>query len=301
MSIAVTGTITWRDLINEAATRLAEQLGAPRRQEARWLVERVSGYASAELWKLGDEPVSTRSVAVFDQLVARRCAGEPLQYVLGRWAFRSLELVVDRSVLIPRPETELVAGLAIDAARVAEAKHGERALAVDLGTGSGAIALSLAAEVPGLRVLAADVSEDALRVARANLAGIGGVAARRVRMHHGSWFDALPQEVRGAIDVLVSNPPYVGDDEREQMPREVLDWEPHLALFGGHDGTDALRQLITGSPAWLRPGGTLVLELAPRQTDWAAGLASDRGFVRAQIIDDLAGRPRALTATWEGE
>ena len=300
MMAAMTGTLSWRELTNEAAARLAERLGGDRRQEARWLVERVSGYNTAELWACGNEAVSSRSVEFFDQLVARRADGEPLQYVLGRWAFRSLELVVDRNVLIPRPETEVVAGTAIDAARSAQQRHGDNTIAVDLGTGSGAIALSLAAEVPGLHVVATDVSEAALGVARANLAGMGGAAAARVQLATGSWFDAVPIELRGVVDVLVSNPPYVGEEERRDVPTDVLDWEPHLALFGGHDGTDALRHLLVESPSWLRPGGTVVLEIAPRQTEWATTFASDNGFVRARIIDDLAGRPRVLVATWEG-
>src|SRR5438105_5970876 len=141
-------------------------------------------------------------------MVARRAAGEPLQYVLGRWAFRTLDLMVDRRVLIPRPETEQVVEVAL-----AEARRLHARIAADLGTGSGAIALSLAAELPGVDVWATDVSADALAVARANLAGIGTFAAARVRIQEGDWFGALPPELRGRLDIVVSNPPYIGDDE----------------------------------------------------------------------------------------
>ena len=294
------GGRTWRRLIAEATVALTASLGNGRRREANWLIERVSGFGAAELIVHGDESVSARAVAHFDQLLARRCAGEPLQYVLGRWSFRSLELHVDRNVLIPRPETEVVAGLAIEAARVAHRRRheaGETAVAADLGTGSGAIALSLATEVRGLEVVATDASAAALSVARANLAGLGRAAAC-VTLHEGSWFEALPSGHLGGFDVLVSNPPYIGTLEAADLPVDVRDWEPALALFAGPDGTTALAHLIQGSPRWLAKNGVLILEMAPAQTQWAKGLAESTGFVGAHIVEDLAGKPRALVATW---
>src|SRR5690606_38267662 len=146
---------------------------------------------------------TVRGAIHLDAMLARRERGEPLQYVMGRWGFRSLDLLVDDRVLIPRPETEVLAGLALDEVRRLGAP-----IAVDLGTGSGAIALSLAAEQPGLEVWGTDASEDALAVARANLAGLGR-AATRVRLVAGDWFAALPAELAGRIGVVVSNPPYV--------------------------------------------------------------------------------------------
>ena len=294
------GGRTWRQLVVEATVALTASLGEDRRREANWLVERVSGFGAADLIAHGDEPVSARAVAFFDQLLARRCAGEPLQYVLGRWSFRSLELHVDRSVLIPRPETEVVAGLAIEAARIAHRRRheaSETALAADLGTGSGAIALSLATEVPGLEVVATDVSAAALSIARANLAGLGRAAAR-VTMHEGSWFEALPSGHLGGFDVLVSNPPYIGTLEVADLPVDVRDWEPALALLSGPDGTNALEHLIQGSPRWLAEDGVLILEMAPAQTPWAKELAESTGFVGARIVEDHAGKPRALVAIW---
>ena len=293
---------TWKQLVGEASEAMRGALGGDRAREANWLVERVSGFGPAGLIVHGDERVSARSVAHFDQLLARRCHGEPLQYVLGRWSFRSLDLHVDRNVLIPRPETEVVAGLAIDAARRA---HDRRradgfpgASAADLGTGSGAIALALATEVRGLEVVATDASPGALAVARANLAGLGRAGAN-VTTHEGSWFDALPSGRRHGFDVLVSNPPYIATVEAEGLPADVRDWEPAMALFGGPDGTLALAHLITESPAWLSDGGVLVLEMAPAQTMWARGLADSTGFVGAHIVEDLAGKPRALVAEWK--
>ncbi len=292
------GTVSWRALRREAADRLALALGGDRSQEARWLVERVSGYSSAEMIVNETELVSARSVAFFDQLLARRCTGEPLQYVLGRWSFRMLELIVNPSVLIPRPETEMVAGLAIEAAheaKQARAQGAEPVVAVDLGTGSGAIALSIVVEVPSVKVWATDASADALATARANLAGIGREATR-VSLVEGSWFEALPQELCGHIDVLVSNPPYVTPAAKESIAADVLDYEPHMALFAEADGTAHLAHLIENAPRWLADEGTLVLEMSPEQTEWAASEMARHGLIDVSIHLDFTDRPRAVRA-----
>jgi hypothetical protein len=183
--VGADGTLSWNDLVREATARLSSALDGDRSQEARWLVERVSDFSAPELRLHGDELVSTRSVAFFDALVTRRAAGEPLQYVLGRWSFRTLELHVTPAVLIPRPETEHVVEYAIRAATEAYV-NGRAPVVVDLGTGSGAIALSIAVECPASQVWASDVSPAALAVARANLAGLGR-AANRVTLVEGSW------------------------------------------------------------------------------------------------------------------
>ncbi len=288
------GLVSWDQLVAEASSVLGESLGGDRRQEARWLVERVSGYSSAELLINGREPVSNRSVAFFDGLLARRQSGEPLQYVLGRWAFRTLDLMVDRRVLIPRPETEMVAGLAIDEL-VTRSKRNGSVVAADLGTGSGAIALSIATEVPSASVWACDLSEDALAVTRANLAGLGRAAAR-VTTAQGSWFSALPSSLAGSLDVVVSNPPYVAHEELPDLPDDVKDWEPHLALFADDEGRRAVHEIVTQASLWLKDDGVLVVEMQPNQTDWASELARQSGFVSAQIINDFAGKQRALVA-----
>ncbi len=290
--MATDNTIGWSDLLAEASTVLAQRLGGDRRQEARWLVERISGYSSAELIVNESERVGMRSVAFFDQLLARRGAGEPLQYVLGRWGFRRLDLYVDRSVLIPRPETEIVAGHAIDAARAVSDRTPK---VVDLGTGSGAIALSVASEVANAEVWATDVSAAALAVARANLAGLGR-AAGRVTLVQGSWYDALPTSLLGNVDVIVSNPPYVAERERADLDAVILDWEPALALFADDDGRDCVRSVLDGASVWLRPGGVVVVEMAPAQTAWAAAHAAVLGLVDVRIVADLVGRDRAVTA-----
>lgn len=284
-------TLSWRDLIMESTRRLGDAFGGDRGQEARWLVERVSGYSAAELFLNGAEAASARSVAFFDELVTRRCTGEPLQYVLGQWSFRTLELHLTNDVLIPRPETEHVAGIAI-AAAVSAARYGPP-IVVDLGTGSGAIALSVATEVPSSLVWGTDVSEAAVRVARANLAGMGR-AGTRVTLCLGSWFDALPSELAGAIDVLVSNPPYVS--RGEAIPDDVRDHEPHLALFADDDGFECVHTVVSNAPVWLRPGGVIVVEMGETQTERAVALASSVGLAEVETIVDLTRRPRGITA-----
>ena len=164
---------------------------------------------------------------------------------------------------------------------------------VDLGTGSGAIGLSIAAERQAVDVWLTDRSDDALAVARANLAGLGR-AGTRVRVSQGSWFDALPAELEGAVDLLVSNPPYVASDD--DLPEVVRAWEPSTALFAGPDGLDDIRALISGAPRWLHDGGALVLELAPSQAPTATALAVDAGFADVTVEPDLSGRLRCLVA-----
>jgi len=220
-------------------------------------------------------------------MIERRAAGEPLQYVLGSWGFRRLDLFVDARVLIPRPETEQVVEVAL---RELAALPGARTV-VDLGTGSGAIALSLAVEVPSVEVWATDVSEAALEVARANLSGLAGRAATRVRVTAGAWFDALPPALAGQVDLIVSNPPYVG--AAETLPPEVADWEPATALVAGPTGLEAVEQILAGAGRWLRRPGTLVLEIAPHQAGPAVALAARLGY-ETDVRPDLAGRDRAL-------
>ncbi len=289
--MAPDATVSWRDLVVESSRRFGDALGGDRRQEARWLVERVSGYSAAELFVNEDEAVSTRSIAFYDTLLARRCSGEPLQYVLGQWSFRTLELHLTHDVLIPRPETEHVAGVAI-AEAIAVARFAPPTV-VDLGTGSGAIALSVAAEVPSSLVWATDVSESALRVARSNLAGMGRTGTR-VTMCLGSWFEALPPELAGAIDVLVSNPPYVSRDA--PLPDDVRHHEPHLALFADDHGFECVHTILSNAPTWLRPGGVVVVEMGETQTERAAALARSVGLAEVETIVDLVGRPRGITA-----
>ena len=285
-------TITWREVAAETEARLTVVASNPS-TETRWLIERASGHEGSEYILGLDEKVTERGMHFHDLMVERRLAGEPLQYVLGRWSFRNLDLFVDRRVLIPRPETEMVAGLAIAELQSRRSSGIDRPIALDLGTGSGAIGLSIAVEVERAEVWITDASADALDVARSNLTGIGR-AATRVRAIEGSWFDALPTELHRKFDVIVSNPPYVAiDDEVEPI---VRDWEPLSALYAGEDGLDDLRVIVEGAHDWLKPGGLLVLEMAPDQIPSMLDLATSTHFVDVRQHADLAGRPRALTA-----
>lgn len=288
------GALTWGELLREATDRLRAAGSESAAADARWIVAECLGTGSGELATRLGTPATERGVAHFDQMVIRRAAGEPLQYVLGSWAFRTLDLMVDRRVLIPRPETETTAQVALDELdELDELGGAERATTVvDLGTGSGAIALSIAVERVRTQVWATDASADALAVAAANLAGIGRPGAR-VRLAQGDWFDALPAELAGTIDLVVSNPPYVALDA--ELPAEVVEWEPVGALFSGPDGTDDLRRLVREAADWLTSEGVVVLELSPEQADDLQAFAAQH-FAQARVVLDLTGRARVLVA-----
>jgi len=269
------------------------------------MVERVSGYDAAELVVNEQETATAPAVQHLDDMLDRRAGGEPLQYVLGRWDFFGLDLLVDRRVLVPRPETEVVARAAVDEAVRLGRRRGRHDgwlaadtsyRVADLGTGSGAIALALASELPDAEVWATDASDDALAVARANVAGIGS-AATRVRLLAGSWYAALPDELRGSLTVIVSNPPYVAEHEVADLPRDVAEWEPRGALVSGPTGFEAVEEIVVGAPEWLDPAGAaLVVELAPHQAERAREMAVHAGFADVHVARDLAGRDRVLVA-----
>jgi len=242
------------------------------------------------------EPALPGAAGHLRALVERRRAGEPLQYLLGRWSFRGLDLLVAPRVLIPRPETEVVAGVAIDEAR----RAGGPCTVADLGTGSGAIALAVAAEVPEAEVWATDASPGALEVAGANLAAVDLKAASRVHLAEGMWYEALPGPLRGRLTVIVSNPPYVTEAEHAGLAPEVRDHEPVAALVAGPTGRECLEELVAGGLEWLAPGGALVLELAPDQAAPLRAAAAGAGYEAVAVERDLAGRDRVLVARRPG-
>lgn len=276
---------TWREVLADTQDALGSE------REARLLCEHAAGLDASEFSASLDEAVTQRMALHLQEMIRRRLAGEPVQYVMGRWAFRYLDLLVDRRVLIPRPETEQVAEVAVQFARTVSPR-----VAVDLGTGSGAIGLSLAHELPldGTTVWLTDNSPDALDVARSNAAGIGRAGAN-VRVAQGDWFAALPRELRGSIDVVVSNPPYIAADDPE-VESTVAAHEPHEALYAGADGLDALRAVISGASEWLRPGGVLVAEIGHRQGDVVRALCAAAGLAAVEIRRDYAGLDRILIA-----
>ena len=287
---------TWRDLVDEAVTTLARAEIPDPEVSARWIGHEATGTSAATWHEVIDQPATKRQLVSFDRMVERRSGGEPLQYVLGSWGFRTLDLMVDRRVLIPRPETEVVAGQAlVELDRIVAARRGDddrAAIAADLGTGSGAIGLSLAAERPGTEIWLTDVSEDALAVARANLAGLGR-AGSGVRLAQGDWFGALPDELVGGLSLVVANPPYVA--AADELDPEVAGWEPELALLAPDEGRAHLAHLVAEALGWLTGDGALVLELDPRQADDLAERAGPT-YHEVEVIHDLAGRARALVA-----
>ena len=220
------------------------------------------------------EPFGEGQRVRLEDALARRERGEPLAYIEGSRGFYGLELRCGPGVLVPRPETETVVDV------VLELVDGvPNPVVVDLGTGTGAIALAVASKRPDAEIVATDASEEALGYARDNAAALG----LDVWFACGDLFDAVPDELCGRVDVVVSNPPYVRDDA--ELPVDVRA-EPALALFGGPDGTDVLRRIAGGAPAWLKRGGAIVLEIG--EADQASVLAD--GTVR----DDLTGRPRVI-------
>jgi release factor glutamine methyltransferase len=310
---------------------IAARLGSPR--EATWIVEHAAAEQAARAGR--GSAISGRPTdrvrppdrqwleRAAHRLAERRAAGEPLQYVLGRWPFRSLDLKVDPRALIPRPETEQVVEVALgELARLgAEPERPSRAdgrggapaaypVCADLGTGSGAIALSLAVEggavCPGLEVWATDCSGDALQLAHENLRALGEtdpVAAGTVRLVEGSWFDPLPSELAGHVDLVVSNPPYVSESEYSHLDPTVREWEPSVALVstrgaGGVDGMADIEAVVTAAPRWLCRSGALVIEIAPGQAQGAMDVARGTGFGHVATERDLAGRSRILVARW---
>jgi release factor glutamine methyltransferase len=279
---------SWRQAIADATEVVGER-------DARLIVGHVADWPPAELIAHADDAVNEKCQAAIDQRVERRRNGEPLQYVLGAWGFRQLDLFVDRRVLIPRPETEWVVEVALAALRAL--RIGDDApVVVDLGTGSGAIALSLAKEVPDAHVWATDASADALEVARLNLIGLGQAAVGRVELKLGDWFGALPDALTGMLTLIVSNPPYVRDSDA--LPAEVADWEPKDALFAGPDGLDAIRRIVNDAPRWLARPGALVLEHAPDQGDAVQSLMRTAGAEDTSTHNDLVGRPRCTVGKW---
>ena len=282
-------SVSWEELLSETTRRLE---GDNAELEAKWMIEEVSGVTNLHDYQEQAKPIQLKRLS---KLIARRLTGEPLQYVLGRWQFRELDLFVDDRVLIPRPETEILVGYALEECKSKKNQLDEtRSLNVaDLGCGSGAIGLSIAREIQEVSVWCTDVSEGAIAVTRANLAGLG-MAGQKVSISQGSWFEALPQEMLEKFDVIISNPPYISDSE--ELPLEVSEWEPSSSLRSGPLGTEDLSFLLNNSIEWLSAEGQLILELAPMQADQMVAEAKNLNFREVQLRNDLTGRDRVLMA-----
>mgnify|MGYP006276188615 CR=1 FL=1 len=285
-----TDAVTWAQMLSDTI----EQLGDA--NEARWLCEHASGVEGEDFRRASQEFVTTAMANQLHDMVRRRLSGEPLQYVMKRWAFRHLDVFVDQRVLIPRPESELLVdvGLAIANNRLKEV---ERPLnIVDLGTGSGVIGLSVAYELPlgKTNVWLTDQSADALEVARGNLAGVGQKGGG-VRLALGNWWSALDASLKGAIDLALCNPPYIAHDDAE-VASDVHAWEPHSALYAHDNGLADLREVITGASTWLARSGWLVVEIGYQQGKEVKLMLENAGLANIEIRQDLAGRDRIALA-----
>ncbi|MFA9430154.1 class I SAM-dependent methyltransferase [Egicoccus sp. AB-alg2] len=279
---------TDRGRVAEVAARLAAAGVPTPAVDARWLVDHVVEVAGS---------CDGCGGALLDGLVARRAAREPLQLVLGRTWFRELELRCAPGVFIPRPETEIVAGVAID-----EASGLDAPIVAEPCTGTGAIALSVAVEVPGARVVATDLDPAAVDLARDNLgrvlAGEAGppLAADQVEILAGDLLAPLADDLRGRLDVLVSNPPYLPAADRDRWEPEVADHDPDRALVGGPDGHEVVGRLLALAAEWLRPGGLVVVEIDERRGEDARAAAVRAGLVDVTLVPDLTGAQRAVRA-----
>ena len=266
------------------------------RLSAEWLLCSVTGLSRVELYVNFDRPLEARELEEMHAAIERRAAGEPLQYVTGEMPFRHIVLKCERGVLIPRPETEILVDAALEGVDAA----GEKDVCVlEVGTGTGCVALSIASERPGTHVVATDLSERAVLLAKRNREALSLEEA--VDIVECDLASGVDPELMGTFSVLVSNPPYIPTRVLvEEVPAEVRDFEPELALDGGMDGLDVFRRLLALAPTALAPGGMLAVELFEGALDAAAELTrAQAGWASVEVREDLTRRPRVLVAVRE--
>lgn len=288
--------VTVLEVIQRSADYLARKGVESARLQAELMLAHVLQKPRLKLYLEFERVLSEPELAALRELVRRRGAREPLQYLVGSVNFCGLELVVSPAVLIPRPETELLAERAWTflAGRTGSAETPPAAL--DFGTGSGCLAIALAVRCPGARVCAVDISPAALEVARANAVRQGVEA--RIRFLQGDGFAALPAGER--FDLVVANPPYIPSAEIARLEPEVRDHEPRAALDGGPDGLAVIRRLAAESAPWLKPGGRLMLEVGDGQAEVVAALLVAAGWGAVTVENDWTNRPRLLIAERPG-
>lgn len=256
---------------------------APR--DARRLLAHAVGVEAGRLTLILPEPVTQEAEARFAALLQRRAGREPVSHLLGYREFYGRRFKVTRNVLDPRPETEILIEVALQDAF---------ASVIDLGTGSGCILLTLLAEMPEARGVGTDLSEDACRVAEDNMHALD--LGERAAILRTSWADGI----EGQVDLVVSNPPYIGLDEMDGLSPEVHDHEPHMALTDGGDGLSAYREISQQAAGLLRVGGRLIVEIGPTQATAVAQMFADNGFEKVRVIQDLDGRDRVVSGEYRG-
>ncbi len=288
---------TVRELIRVTTGYLEDKaVDAPRLNAERLLAD-VLGLSRIELYFQHDRPVLGRELDAYRDLVRRRAGGEPLQAILGETEFYSRPFKVEPGVFIPRPETERLVEIA-----AALLVPGDRQLlapvAVEIGCGTGVIGVSLALEVPRLAVWATDVNPRAVALAGRN-AHTHGVEGR-VTVLEGSRFAPLPEHLKGGVDLLVSNPPYIRSADIAELATEVVDHDPHTALDGGPDGLAFYHAIAAGLDTWLRPGGWVAVEIGDDQGEEVCGILAASGAQEPKVTRDYAGRDRIVTARLPG-
>ena len=266
-----------QEVIADVARRLAGSVASPS-ADARLLVEHAIGNAA---------PLSEEVLASIDESVKRRLNGEPVQYITGRQWFRHIELAVGPGALVPRPETEVVVGVAIDKIKDIAAPK-----VIDLCTGTGAIAFSIIDEVPTATVWASDLSSHALGWAVKNKESL---KADRLELFEGDLFDPLPKDLRGTIDLVIANPPYLSEEEVAALPVDVRDFEPRLATVSGPAGSEVSLRILDEARSWLTSGGWLVLETSPH-ISVGLSLAAAELYPEVAIDKDLNGLDRVIAA-----
>jgi release factor glutamine methyltransferase len=284
------GVASARGLVRDTTRRL-EAAGVPEpAASAEVLLSELLGIRRGELAQY-EEPLTSEQAALYEAWIRRRLEREPVQRILGYAYFRNLKLELNEHALIPRPDTESV----VDAALEAVDRQGGRCRVLDIGTGSGAIAIAIAQERPSCEVHATDISEGALEISHHN-AKLNGT---KVRFHKADIVSGLDLP-NSSVDVLVSNPPYVASDQTERLAPEVLTWDPATALFSGPDELLFYRRIFAETPLLLKNGADVVLEIGDKQARTTLELGRRSGFEPLGTRPDLAGTPRAALLRWVG-
>ncbi len=296
-------TSTWRivgfnmtvlEVLNWATGRFTEHRIENPRLNAELLLARVLDLNREGLYVRLHDPLREKEKEAIEGLVRRRLSGEPLQYILGHQEFWSVDLRVDPRVLIPRPDTEIL----IEQARsiLSRIDSGRPSTVLEIGTGSGAIAIALAREAGRILLVATDISVEAIRLAKSNARGAG--VPEKVLFVAGDLFRPFrPSESGEPFDLIISNPPYIVRSEIERLDREVKDFEPVLALDGGEDGLGFHRKIVSEGPGYLRRGGWLLLEVGQGQADAVCEIVeTNRNFDSVERVKDLSGIERVVKA-----
>lgn len=281
--------------LDEACSRLNNRRSGAR-LDAEVMLAHLLGMNRTELYARARDALDGAIFQDFMELVERRLEGVPIAYLVGSKEFYSRKFWVSPAVLIPRPETE---GLVEEGVRVLERQNLSRPRILDVGTGSGVVAITLALEFPLAQVVALDVDPMALEQAEEN-ADFHGVSDR-IRFEQSDLFEHFKASGPQTFDLIISNPPYVGTDMGPRPEPEVVRYEPNQALFSGCQGLDLIERLISEGPDYLTAGGYLVIELAPFQAERVEAWMLERGFQQTKIAADLSGLPRVVSGRWERE